>query len=53
MSSPGTACLRPPACCCSTALLVKPCLRLFASREPEVGALILTFLAFVFSLAFT
>lgn len=37
---------------CSAALLVKPCIDAFSSSGPEVGALIFTFVTFVFSVAF-
>lgn len=39
---------------CSAALLVRPCIDIFSGPgEPEVGQLILTFMALVFSAAFT
>jgi palmitoyltransferase len=37
---------------CSAALLVKPCIDAFSSSGPKVGALIFTFVTFVFSVAF-
>lgn len=37
---------------CSAALLVRPCIDMFSSPHPTVGGLILTFLTFVFALAF-
>lgn len=40
-------------CTASAALLVKPCIDAFSSSGPEVGALIFTFVTFVFSVAFS
>lgn len=40
-------------CMASAALLVRPCIDMFSSLHPTVGGLILTFLTFVFALAFS
>ncbi|EFN57662.1 hypothetical protein CHLNCDRAFT_142811 [Chlorella variabilis] len=44
------ACL---ACTASAALLIKPCMDAFGTSSPTVGGLILTFITFVFSVAFS